>query len=263
MGDPRRRDCGGNTSGQDALHRTRHRQADSTDSKLSLIQGTVFLFSLEYVPQRKAAIPLIPPKLHMITGGDNFAASLHAAAQAAPWVDYVHLRNKTASAREMEAWALRLLQDGVPQGKLVINDRVDVALAVGACGVQLAWHSLRPSTVKNRWPHLLVGVSVHNPQETAEAFAKGADYVLFGHIYDSASKPGIPPRGLQLLEEAVLMAGKRPVIALGGIRPDHVPGLLCAGAAGYAVLSGIGGAADPALAARDYREAACKGGDPT
>ncbi len=206
---------------------------------------------------------MIPPKLHMITGGDNFAASLHAAARAAPWVDYVHLRNKTASAREMEVWAQRLLQDGVPPGKLVINDRVDVALAVGAYGVQLAWHSLRPSTVKNRWPHLLVGVSVHTPQETAQAFAEGADYVLFGHIYDSVSKPGVPPRGLSQLEEAIRTAGEHPVIALGGIRPAHVPGLLRAGAAGYAVLSGIGAAADPAQAARDYREAALKGGDPT
>jgi thiazole tautomerase (transcriptional regulator TenI) len=135
---------------------------------------------------------------------------------------------------------------------------VDVALAVGACGVQLAWHSLRPSTVKNRWPHLLVGVSVHTPQEAAEAFTEGADYVLFGHIYDSASKPGVPPRGLRLLEETVQTAGDRPVIALGGIQPAHVPGLLRAGAAGYAVLSGIGAAADPAQAARDYREAALK-----
>jgi thiazole tautomerase (transcriptional regulator TenI) len=194
----------------------------------------------------------------MITGGDNFGASLHAAAQAAPWVDYIHLRNKAASAREMEAWAQRLLQDGVPPGKLIINDRVDVALAVGACGVQLAWHSLRPSTVKNRWPHLLVGVSVHTPQEAAEAFTEGADYVLFGHVYDSASKPGVPPRGLRLLEEAVQTAGDRPVIALGGIQPAHVPGLLRAGAAGYAVLSGIGAAADPAQAALDYREAALK-----
>jgi thiazole tautomerase (transcriptional regulator TenI) len=201
---------------------------------------------------------MIPAKLHMITGGDNFGASLQAAAQAAPWVDYIHLRNKAASAREMEAWALRLLQDGVPAGKLVINDRVDVALAVGACGVQLASHSLRPSTAKNRWPHLLVGVSVHTPQEAAEAFAEDADYVLFGHIYDSASKPGLPPRGLHLLEETVRLAGNRPVIALGGIQPAHVPGLLRVGAAGYAVLSGIGGAADPAQAARAYCEAALK-----
>lgn len=201
---------------------------------------------------------MIPAKLHMITGGDSFGASLHAAAQAAPWVDYVHLRNKAASAREMEAWAQRLLQDGVPPGKLMINDRVDVALAVGACGVQLAWHSLQPSTVKNRWPHLLVGVSVHTLQEAAEAFTEGADYVLFGHVYNSASKPGLPPRGLSLLEEVVRVAGDRPVIALGGIQPAHVPELLRAGAAGYAVLSGIGAAADPAQAARDYREAALK-----
>ncbi len=201
------------------------------------------------------------PKLHMITGGRNFGASLHAAAQAAPWVDYIHLRNKAASAREMESWALHLLQGGVSPSKLVINDRVDVALAVGACGVQLAWHSLRPSTVKNRWPHLLVGVSVHTPQEAAEAFTEGADYVLFGHVYDSASKPGIPPQGLRLLEETVRLSGNHPVIALGGIQPAHIPGLLRTGAAGYAVLSGIGAAADPAQAARDYRDAALKGGD--
>lgn len=193
------------------------------------------------------------PELHFITGSSNFAGSLNAAIQAAPWVDYIHLRNKGATAREMEAWACQLLLASVPPAKLVINDRVDVALAVGAGGVQLAWHSLQAHTVKSRWPQLRVGVSVHSPQEAADACSQGADYVLFGHVYATGSKPGMPPRGLGLLAEAVRMTS-RPVIALGGIKPVHVPEVLKCGAAGYAVLSGIGEAPQPALAAQAYRE---------
>ncbi|MNC47919.1 Regulatory protein TenI [compost metagenome] len=124
--------------------------------------------------------------------------------------------------------------------------------------MQLAWHSLQPQTVKTRWPQLLVGASVHTSQEAAEAFAQGADYVLFGHVYESASKPGLAPRGLHVLKDTVLLTRGQPVIALGGILPAHVPELLRTGAAGFAVLSGIGAASDPAKAAQEYRAAALK-----
>ncbi|MDF2938724.1 MAG: transcriptional regulator TenI [Paenibacillaceae bacterium] len=239
------------------LHRPQYRlrQADSADSKLSLSQGTVFLLStMEEVTEEM----MVAPKLHMITGGESFDASVQAAIQAAPWVDYIHLRNKAASACQLEAWAHRMLQASISPSKLIINDRVDVALAVGACGVQLAWHSLRPGTVKLRWPHLLVGVSVHSPHEAVDAFTEGADYVLFGHVYESASKPGESPRGLHLLEETTRLAGGKPVIALGGIQPAHIPELLRSGATGIAVLSGIGAAVNPAHAAQEYRSAVLK-----
>lgn len=191
-------------------------------------------------------------ELHFISGGISGGAFMAAAVSVHPWADYLHLRDKAASAKDLAALADALLAAGVPASKLIVNDRVDVALAVGAAGVQLAWNSLGPQRVKERWPTLRVGCSVHAPEEAAEAFRQGADYVLFGHLYDTASKPGLPGKGLAPLAEAVRLAAG-PVIALGGIKPGHIPGIMETGAAGYAVLSGIGAAPDPAEAARGYR----------
>jgi thiazole tautomerase (transcriptional regulator TenI) len=192
-------------------------------------------------------------ELHFISGGATAESFIAAAVQVHPLVDYIHLRDKSLGARELAALGEQLLKHSVPASKLIVNDRVDVALAIGAAGVQLAWNSLEPAQVKQRWPELRAGRSVHSPEEAEEAFRRGADYVLFGHVFETGSKPGQPPRGLEQLAETVRRS-TGPVVALGGIRPSHVPLLLKAGAAGYAVLSGIGTASRPAEAAAEYRQ---------
>jgi thiazole tautomerase (transcriptional regulator TenI) len=146
-----------------------------------------------------------------------------------------------------------LIRAGVPPHQLVINDRLDVALAAGAAGVQLAWHSLPPGAARAAASVALrLGQSVHTVQEAEEAGEQGADYCLFGHVFPSVCKPGQQERGLTLLADAV-RASRIPLIAIGGIRPDNAGQVLRQGAAGIAVMSGICSAKDPLAAAHAYR----------
>ncbi|MEK3714023.1 thiamine phosphate synthase [Paenibacillus sp. FSL R7-0333] len=194
-------------------------------------------------------------EIHVISDGRlppealaDWAVAVHSI------VDYIHLREKAMPARELLAAAQQMLQAGVPPSKLVINDRIDVALAAGAGGVQLAWHSLQPAAARGLAPDLRIGRSVHSREEAAEAGRQGADFCLYGHVFPTACKPGQQARGLAQLAEAVRWSCI-PLIALGGITPDNAGVVLAQGAAGIAVMSGICGAPDPVAAARAYREA--------
>lgn len=205
-------------------------------------------------------------EIHLLSDGKLDAVQFAALAAAVhPQLDYIHLREKRLSAQELLNMALILLQVGVPAAKLIINDRLDVAMALGAAGVQLAWNSLPVSAARLAAGHSLrLGSSVHSAAEIIEAGNQGADYCLFGHVFASISKPGLKERGLTLLKEAV-NTSNIPIIALGGITPENMPQVLQTGATGIAVMSGICGADDPASAAQAYRTAAdgaaAKGGE--
>ena len=189
-------------------------------------------------------------EIHLISDGKlPLVRFIEKATAVQTWVDYIHLRNKQGTALELLSAAKSILAAGVPASKLVINDRVDVALASGAGGIQLAWHSLNPAEARSLAPHLRLGRSVHSPQEAREASRQGADYCLYGHVYLSASKPGQPARGLDLLAETV-RGSAIPVIAIGGIGIDNAAQIIRQGAAGIAVMSGICGAEDPYIAAK-------------
>jgi len=194
-------------------------------------------------------------ELHLISGGGTpLTRFVEIARQVHAQVDYLHLREKDRSASELYTAALQLLEEGVPAAKLTINDRIDVALAAGAGGVQLAGTSLPPAVAAVIAPQLRLGRSVHSPQEAARAAREGAHYALYGHVYPTASKPGLPARGPAALAEAV-RASAVPVIAIGGITPEKVAEVWRCGAAGIAVLSGITKAADPFAAIMAYRQA--------
>lgn len=171
-------------------------------------------------------------------------------------VDWVQLREKAAPALEVYEEARELLAEAVRRGKgLLINDRVDVALAVGAQGVHLARKSLPPAVVRRLLgPKRLVGVSVHSLDEARAAESAGADYVTFGHVFATSSKPGLPPRGLDELS-AVVEGVDIPVLAIGGIHPRNVRAVLETGCAGVAVISAILQAPDPRAAAMAMRAA--------
>lgn len=187
--------------------------------------------------------------LHVISDGKHsLEAFAEIAGEVEPFADKFHLREKHRTSRELYEGVELLCNEGVPIHKIVINDRVDVAWTYKT-GVHLAFHSLPVHVVKTHFQEMLIGCSVHSPEEAAEAAKQGADYILFGHIFETDSKKRVPPRGTGSLE-ALKKAVEIPVLAIGGIKPEKVPEVLEAGADGIAVMSGILQAKDPAEAAK-------------
>ncbi|CAN5642001.1 hypothetical protein BH23GEM10_BH23GEM10_03800 [soil metagenome] len=135
---------------------------------------------------------------------------------------------------------------------LIVNDRIDIVLAVGAAGVQLGDRSLGVRDARALLgPRAVIGRSVHDSDDAQRAFSDGADFVLRGTIHQSASHPGRAPAGLAALRECVRVS-TGPVIAIGGITAGGVAAVAAAGAHGVAVLGGVWHAGDPAAAADAY-----------
>ncbi|WCK56728.1 thiazole tautomerase TenI [Aneurinibacillus sp. Ricciae_BoGa-3] len=194
-------------------------------------------------------------ELHLISDG-NMALETFAKIAGAvhEWVSAVHIREKKRTVKEICLGVDHLLSRGVPLEKIYINDRVDVAWTLGVKGVHLAGHSLEPDQVKGAFPRLRVGRSVHSVAEAVRMQRQGADYLVFGHIFASQSKPGLKPRGLAELAQ-VAQSVTIPVMAIGGVTPEKVESVVNAGASGIAVLSGILQAGDPQEAAKRYAQA--------
>ena len=198
------------------------------------------------------------PQLHLITDPalDPLEQVRRIELAVPHGVDAVHLRLPAASAREVYDLAMvlqgSLVSRGVP---LIVNDRIDVALAVNAGGVQVGARGLPLRAVRRMLgPAAPVGVSVHSVDEAAAAERDGATWVTFGHVWETGSHPGEPGRGVEALRE-VAAAVEIPVIAIGGITTAQVPEALAAGASGIAVISAILAADDPAEATRAIRVA--------
>jgi thiamine-phosphate pyrophosphorylase len=169
-------------------------------------------------------------------------------------VDWVQLRDRSGSAASIFTEATVLLplaeQHG---GHLSINDRLDVALAVGAAGVHLAGQSLPvDAATLLAAGRVLIGRSVHGLDEAIQCAALGADYLTFGHVFPTSSHPGLPPRGLAELA-AIVARVDVPVLAIGGITVDNLDQVLATGCAGIAVISAILADTDPRLAAARLR----------
>ncbi|RKD21765.1 thiamine phosphate synthase [Ammoniphilus oxalaticus] len=192
------------------------------------------------------------PELHLISDGKKTLTQFaKIAAEVQSFVTHFHLREKAKSAKEIWDGIQILLKLGIPKEKIVVNDRVDLALAANVSGVQLAYHSLEPQFVRQRFPQLRIGCSVHSEQEAMEMERQQADYVIYGHIFESGSKQGLEGRGIEALA-SVVNSVRIPVIAIGGISPINVPLVLQAGAAGIAVMSGILDHVDPTAVAEQY-----------
>ncbi|EKF37166.1 transcriptional regulator TenI [Bacillus xiamenensis] len=153
-------------------------------------------------------------------------------------VDFIHIRERSKTASELVHLVKQLLAEGVPKEKLIINDRVDVALLTNIHRVHLPGHSFSPKELRQKFPHLHAGVSVHSIEEAKAAEKNGAEYVMFGHVYDTACKPGRKARGIKLVEE-LTSALSIPVVVIGGITPDRLPELTHIDLKGIAVMSGI------------------------
>ncbi|KEP25855.1 thiazole tautomerase TenI [Bacillus zhangzhouensis] len=153
-------------------------------------------------------------------------------------VDFIHIRERSKTASELVDLVKQLLSEGVPKEKLVINDRVDVALLTNIHRVHLPGHSFSPKELRQKFPHLHAGMSVHSIEEAKAAEENGAEYVMFGHVYDTSCKPGLKARGVKLVEE-LTSALSIPVVVIGGVTPDRIPELLHVNVKGIAVMSGI------------------------
>ena len=196
------------------------------------------------------------PRLQLVTDrrqcGDRPLAAIVAEA-AAGGLGAVQLREKDLPAAALLALAQEL-RHVAPDTPLLVNDRVDVALAVGADGVHLPAEGL-PIALARRLlgPDAVVGRAVHAVAEAERAEAEGADYVLLGTIFATASKPGREPGGLDLVRAAA-RAVRIPVIAIGGIDERNVAATIGAGAYGVAVMSAILRAPAPAAVVERLQE---------
>lgn len=197
-------------------------------------------------------------QIHLVTDPKRARDSLTRVVRAAlrGGVDWVQLREKSGPALKLYEDAVAVLPTAAELGaEISINDRVDVALATGAHGVHLAARSLPPEAARALMPSgMVLGVSVHSLEEARAAVKAGADYVTFGHVYPTSSKPGLPPRGVRELAE-IVESVEVPVLAIGGITTSNVREVLATGAAGIAIISTILAAEDPESAARVLREA--------
>ncbi|UHA73111.1 thiamine phosphate synthase [Paenibacillus sp. 481] len=199
---------------------------------------------------------LIEPWLHVVTPDAVLPDEIvHIACEIHDKVDVLHIRQKQWSARQIWDVVERCRHAGVSMHKIIVNDRVDVAAALHVRGVQLAYHSLPAHVIRTSFPQLAIGVSVHNPEEARSAAAAGADYMLFGHIYPTASKEGLAPRGITALRACRDAVPYIPTIAIGGIKEELVIEVIAAGASGVAVMSAIWGADNPASSVQRFRDA--------
>lgn len=198
-------------------------------------------------------------EFHLIsTGKQSVTRLVEIAEQVHSHVTAIHVREKGKSAAELVEIVSSLMERGVPASKIYINDRLDVACSLHLGGCQLAFHSVPVSLARNVGPGLRLGCSVHALEEAKARETDGADYILFGHLYPTASKPGVPPAGIPALEQ-VCGSLRIPVMAIGGITPENVSEVLDTGAAGFAVMSGVWESEDPLYAVEAYRRAAERG----
>jgi thiamine-phosphate pyrophosphorylase len=164
-------------------------------------------------------------------------------------VDFIQLREKDLSARELEALAydaVGIVQKSVgaqnrkPGTRLLVNSRTDIAIAVGAGGVHLRSDDLSPSQVRTIWAEsgagarirATVSVSCHSAEDVRHAAADGPNFVVFGPVFEKQDALQIAPAGLENLRRAC--KEKIPVLALGGVTVGNARACLDAGAAGIA-----------------------------
>jgi thiamine-phosphate diphosphorylase len=191
---------------------------------------------------------------------DRSEAALLAsvATAAAAGVDLVQVRE-----RDLDGGALLRLTRGAVAAvrgtstRVLVNDRVDIALAAAAHGVHLRGDSMPAGRVRAiAPPGFLIGRSIHAVDEAVAAWrAGGVDFMVFGHVYATASKAGLEPAGHATLRQAV-RATPVPVLALGGIAADRLGEVAGTGAAGVAAIGLFAGASSAAIrellaAARD------------
>lgn len=169
----------------------------------------------------------------------------------------LHLRLRRITARRLEAMARELSAAADDSGAwCVINGRVDVALAAGAQAVQLGFGALPAGAVRRIGSGLVIGASVHSVADARAAAADGADYLLAGSVYATATHPDVLPAGPGLVTSCA--ATGVPVIGIGGIDAGNAGQVMAAGACGIAVIRAVWLARDPKRALQGLIERAAR-----
>lgn len=193
-------------------------------------------------------------ELHVISNGKmTFEELANAAMQIESEIDYLHIREREKNTKELYEGVESLLKRGFPASKLVMNDRIDIAILLHIPRIQLGYRSADVRLVKERFSYLHVGYSVHSLEEAITAFKNGADSLVYGHVFPTDCKKGVPARGLEEISD---MARRLtiPITAIGGITPKNTVEVLRAGVSGIAVMSGIVSDRNPYEKARLYKE---------
>jgi thiamine-phosphate pyrophosphorylase len=185
--------------------------------------------------------PLVPLLQRVLTAG----------------VSVIQLRERDLSAKELVTLA-REVQTvmAVRRSQLLINDRIDVALALEGVGVHLRSNSLPVSIARQLLGgQRLLGISVHAVEEAVQVESQGADYIVLGPIYETPTKQMFgPPLGIQTLEKTCRLV-RIPIIGIGGVTASRVREMRCAGAFGVAVITAVLGAVNVESAARELLDA--------
>jgi thiamine-phosphate diphosphorylase len=204
------------------------------------------------------------PRLHAVTDDEVLADPGFADRARAMMIAHgpalaLHLRGHGTRGAKLYELAESLVETSRDGGAvLVVNDRVDVALASG-CGAQLGHRSIPVDVARTLLgPDRALGYSAHDAAEARSAGQAGADFVLLGTVWASSSHPGRPGAGIGLIDETVADLASRPdaplVIAIGGVTPERAAEAVAAGAHGVAAIGGVWAAADPVAAAGWYLE---------
>jgi thiamine-phosphate diphosphorylase len=191
------------------------------------------------------------PRVHAYTDAElmsspDFGIRTAAIAAAGPAVA-LHARAHGASGAMLAAAAERIMALArPPEAAVFVNGRPDIAAAIGALGTQLGARDLTPEAARRILARGWIGRSVHSAEEAMTAIAEGADFLVVGSIYATASHPGRGAAGLDLITSVAGLG--RPVIAIGGITAERVDEVKAAGAYGVAAIRALWLAPDPAAA---------------
>lgn len=183
--------------------------------------------------------------------GRDLVVVLSAAAEAGARL--FQYRDKTASMKDAYQQAVRLRQASADAGALfIVNDRCDLALSVDADGVHLGQQDMSLTHARRLMgPEKLIGVSTHRVEDVDQATTGGADYLGFGPIFDTGTKPDHEPVvGIEGLRQARART-RLPIIAIGGLTLANSRGVVEAGADGIAVVSTVAKASDVRATVRD------------
>ena len=192
------------------------------------------------------------PRIFCLVSEHDDLSLLPGIAQAG--VGGFQVRAKSLGGRELVDLTDLVIAAVRPQGALVVvDDRLDVALAAGADGVHLGPSDIAVSAARLIAPRLVVGATCRSRADVAAAAVAGADYAGFGPVFATESKPGLPePLGPQAVTAA---AGVLPLVAIGGIDAASARSLVDAGASGVAVIGAIWRHPDPVMAAKELAAA--------